>query len=50
MAPPQFAESFVVETSLLRLPTLESERALGETGRSHLQEVEDLRDWSDELE
>ena len=43
MATPQFADSYVGAMSLLRLLTLESERALGETGHRHLEEVEDLR-------
>lgn len=47
---PQFADSYVGAFSILRLIALEVEGALGRAGHRHLQDVEDLRAWLEELE
>lgn len=47
---PEYADSYVGAISLLRLLTLEVGHALGEQGRAHLEDVEDLRSTLGELE
>ena len=47
---PQFADSYVGAMSVLRLLTIETMRALGDRGQTHLEHVEDLRETMEELE
>ncbi len=47
---PQFADSYAGALALLRLIAIKVEAGLGKAGHRHLQDVEDMRTWLNELE